>query len=293
MADALSGDPALNAVAGASAAAAVLATLFPIDVAKTHMQARGVSAAATLRTLLDSPRPLRAFYGGIGPALGEQTLNRCMLFGVGAAIKRRVPTTWPEPVRDASSGAAAALCKTVLLHPLDTIKCRWQLGMGAYGGAAGGGVSGLYAGVGPATLRSSVGMAIWLSSRNHLERTLPDDEGFWRTSRHFWAGALSSALTDLCTFPFDTLKKWMQADASAAAASGSGGAAGAAAGAVLGAVRRLRSEGGLRRFYFGYGPRLLMISVNGALFNAAFVSVKGRLESMWPAVARDLNEIAP
>ena len=62
MADALSGDPALNAVAGASAAAAVLATLFPIDVAKTHMQARGTSALATLRTLLESQRPLRRFY---------------------------------------------------------------------------------------------------------------------------------------------------------------------------------------------------------------------------------------
>ena len=135
-------------------------------------------------------------------------------------------------------------------------------------------------------------MAIWLSSRNHLERTLPDDGSFWRSSRHFWAGALSSALTDLCTFPFDTLKKWMQADA-AAAGSSTGGAAGAAAGAISGAVRRLRSEGGLARFYFGYGPRLLMISVNGALFNAAFVAVKARLERLWPAVARDLNEIAP
>lgn len=216
--------------------------------------------------LLTSEAPLRRFYRGIGPALSEQMLNRFMLFGVGAFIKGRVPAEWPEPIRDAMSGATAALVKTSVLHPLDTVKCRWQLGMPWDD------LHGLYRGLGPATVRSSCGMAVWLASRNQLERTLPEDTPTWVACRHFIAGALSSALTDLCTFPFDTLKKGMQAS------SGGGVAA-----TLLAEARRLHTEGGLSRFYAGYVPRLFMISINGALFNATFVALKTRLEesSLW------------
>ena len=144
-------------------------------------------------------------------------------------------------------------------------------------------------------------MALWLSSRNRLEAELPRDGAFWHATRHFIAGALSSALTDLCTFPLDTLKKAMQAGAVAGAASAAPAHAPPtpavllASGAVAppthvspavraaepglrGVARRLRAEGGLARFYRGYTLRVIMISINGALFNAAFVGVKSRLE---------------
>ena len=61
------------------------------------------------------------------------------------------------------------------------------------------------------------------------------------TSCHGSAGALSSLLTDLCTFPMDTLKKAMQADGSRASAAPS----------FLTTVTRLRAEGGVPRFYQG------------------------------------------
>ena len=59
---------------------------------------------------------------------------------------------------------------------MDTIKCRMQLGQGVRsslsgpGGALG--LRGLYNGYAPAVTRSSVGMSIWLASRNSLERAL-------------------------------------------------------------------------------------------------------------------------
>ena len=205
--DAFSGDPTLNAIAGATAGGAVLAFLFPIDTTKTQMQARGTSATATIKALITSEAPLRRIYRGLAPAIAEHAANRAMLFGVGAEIKKHVPREWPEPARDMASGAAAAFAKTTMLHPLDTIKCRWQVGLPFYQ------VSGLYSGLVPAQLRSSVGMGIWLSSRNQLERSLPPDEGrFWSLFKPFIVGALSSALTDLLTYPLDTLKKRMQAE---------------------------------------------------------------------------------
>lgn len=256
--DALSGSVAANAVAGATAGATVLALLFPVDVAKTHMQAKGTSVPTALRGLAAEVRASGAatLYRGIVPALGEQMLNRSMLFGVGSLIKSHVPAAWPEPARDAASGASAALVKTSLLHPVDTVKCRWQLGMPRWQ------LDGLYRGLAPAVLRSSAGMAIWLASRNELERSLPDA----LPGRHLASGALSSAFTDLCTFPFDTLKKNMQAGR-----SGAGG--------VLSEARGLLREGGVARFYRGYAARFVIITCNGALFNHVFVVLKARLSA--------------
>ena len=140
--DAFAGDPAVNAVAGAMSAGAVLTALFPVDATKTVMQVHGGSALSALSGLLAADAPLRRMYRGLGPALAEQMLNRSMLFGIGATIKRHlVPAEWPEVARDMGSGALAALTKTAVLHPLDTVKCRWQTGLplhrldGLYAGA--------------------------------------------------------------------------------------------------------------------------------------------------------------
>jgi hypothetical protein len=210
---------------------------------------------------------LRPVYRGIAPAIAEHALNRSILFGVGSYARRATPESWPDPLRDAVSGAGAALFKTAVLHPADTLKCRWQLGQPRDQ------LSGLYQGFAPAALRSSVGMAIWLSSRNALERRLAPAAGEpdARPWRHFISGAASSCLTDLCTFPLDTLKKWLQA-AAPPAARGPDGDVGAPT--ISTAARELLSAGGIRRFYFGYAPRLLMVAINGACFNSVFVATK-------------------
>eukprot|EP00965_Chrysotila_dentata_P250899 6209709-Pleurochrysis_carterae.AAC.2 len=127
-------------------------------------QAHGTSLPNTLSTLV-SRGGLGSLYRGFSPAMAEHALNRGILFGLGSVIKKKLPESWAEPVRDAASGGGAALFKTVMLHPADTIKCRWQLGQPRSE------LGGLYQGFGPAAMRSSVGMAIWLSVRN--VRVLP------------------------------------------------------------------------------------------------------------------------
>lgn len=54
-------------------------------------------------------------------------------------------------------------------------------------------------------------MAIWLSTRNGLERSAPESLQRSPWARDWLVGMASTALTDACTFPLDTLKKNLQA----------------------------------------------------------------------------------
>ena len=96
------------------------------------------------------------------------------------------------------------------------------------------------------------------------------------STHHLIVGALSSAVTDLCTFPFDTLKKGMQAT------GGASGGSGSERPSLIAEVRRLASEGGIARFYRGYTARFLMVTINGALFNVTFVAIKRMLSERIP-----------
>ncbi|KAL1526824.1 hypothetical protein AB1Y20_015516 [Prymnesium parvum] len=261
--DLLEGKATLNAMAGGVASGAVLAVLFPMDVIKTHVQ----TAEFDRRVLL--PR----LYRGFTPAIVEHSLNRYMLFGISTIIRDQMPQQWPEPARDASSGFGAALIKTICLHPLDTIKCRWQLGQPRYD------LNGLYNGFSAAATRSAGGMAIWLAARNHLERVLPDENSSRSArvpsflvsdnARHFLSGAIASMLTDLATFPFDTLKKNLQAAPSGKGASMVG---------FSSMTSQLLRNGGILRFYHGYSLRLTMVGLKGAMDNVVFVYCKRYLE---------------
>ena len=111
-------------------------------------------------------------------------------------------------------------------------------------------------------------MAVWLTSRNELERRLPTDTPLWSHSRHFVSGALASVCCDMCTFPFDTLKKNMQAGISCRSAWQE----------AVG----LLGEGGVARFYRGYSARFCLVALNGALFNWVFVVIKENIAMAYP-----------
>ena len=55
-------------------------------------------------------------------------------------------------------------------------------------------------------------MALWVVSRNALERSVPNPEAgsAWRHWKHFLCGGLAGVFVQLPTFPFDTLKKRLQ-----------------------------------------------------------------------------------
>jgi len=265
----MAGDPWRNGLCGSLAGSMVVMATLPMDAVKTRMQVRGIGLRAAVRDILAGGGTLagaRHFYRGAGPAVSEVALNRGTMFGVGAAVKRSLPQGWSEPRRDAVAGAVAALIKTALLHPLDTLKTRLQLRNQMGTAQVYMQLTSLYHGFLPAATRSSVGMAIWLVSRNLLERSLPEsssENGHY--PKHFVCGALSSVLVDLTTFPLDTLKKNLQASTDGQDVE------------VSGFARRLYKHGGMMRFYRGYAARLGLVAMNGAIFNSAFVFFRTHL----------------
>ena len=256
-----------NFIAGAAAGCIVRAALFPIDTVKTNMQRSGTSVIVTVRSLLSRSSASASLYRGLAPAVFEVGVNRGALMGISTGIKQLLPPGLPEYASDATAGFAAGMAKTAVLHPLDTLTCRGQVGRTQleliwprprF--------AELYSGMSPAILRSAGGMAIWLSTRNGLERSTPESLQRMPWVRDWLVGMASTAITDLCTFPLDTLKKNLQAD-----------------GGSLGELwRRLYRDGGPLRLYHGYGPRLLIMSVQGGLWNWVYVRVQEAQRSAQP-----------
>ena len=250
-----------NFVAGSLAGCATCATLFPIDTIKTNMQRSGTGLVATVRSLLSSPSAVAALYRGLTPAVLEIGVNRGALMSVSTAIKDRLPADLSEVTRDAAAGLVAGSIKTIVLHPLDTLTCRGQVGRAQLALIwPRPQVSVLYGGLSPAIVRSAGGMAIWLSVRNSLERKSNSVESLQGSPwlRDWLVGMASTAFTDLCTFPLDTLKKNLQADG----------------GNVFVLTRRLLVDGGFLRLYHGYSPRLVIVALQGGLWNFIYVRVQ-------------------
>ena len=204
-------------------------------------------------------RGVRNLYGALLPTYAMLGARQALKFGGGAAVKRRLPEHWPEIARDATAGSISAVTSTTLLYPLDTLKTRWQTGQPSPR------LGQMYAGYGPAVSYSAFGMALWVVSRNALERSLPDLEGAMGHSKHFVCGGIAGLCVQVPTFPFDTLKKRLQSASVSRSA--------------LDEVRVLLREGGPMRFYRGFWVKCGFVALNGAVFNTVFVACRKLLRA--------------
>ena len=118
----------------------------------------------------------------------------------------------------------------------------------------------MYRGFQPAVLYSAFGMGLWVVSRNGLERTLTTERtGLEGHSKHLITGGLAGVLVQVPTFPFDTLKKRLQASESPTGST------------VMREARTLIREGGFIRLYRGFPVKCTFVAANGAIFNAVYV----------------------
>lgn len=212
--DAFSGSPHRAALASFSAGLIQATLLLPLNTIQTQMQARGRGLRVTFLSNFETGfiGGLRSLYRALGPTFVMLGARQGLKFGSGAALKQRLPLTWPELVRDAVAGSLAACTSTTLLYPLDTLKTRRQLGMPAPS------LSQCYNGFLPAVSYSATGMALWVVSRNALERTLPEPAGAARYTKHFLCGAIAgfivqvrTLLPRLCRSPAHACTSCMQA----------------------------------------------------------------------------------
>ena len=222
-------------------------------------------------------RGVQSLYNALPATVAMLGARQGLKFGSGAYFKQQLPPEWPELAKDAVAGGSSAATSTTLLFPLDTLKTRLQLGLGVPA------MHQLYYGYRPAVTYSAFGMALWVVSRNWLERTLPDPRSVSRDGlfggllgsyypKHFVCGGLAGVFVQIPTFPFDTLKKRLQA---AEASTG-----------ALDEARRLLREGGPQRFYRGFLVKTLFVALNGALFNTVFVACRKLLRVEEPRTSR-------
>jgi hypothetical protein len=257
-ADALSGDPNFAAIASAAAGIVQATLLLPINTVQTQMQTagRGFYSTVALNFQRGALSGVHNLYRSLGPTVLMLGTRQGLKFGGGAAFKTKLPTAWPEALRDVTAGAASAMATTTLTFPLDTLKTRWQTGLPAPSMAQ------CYYGWRPAVLYSTFGMGLWVVGRNWLERTIPEPASpAWRMQKHLLTGALAGVLVQLPTFPFDTLKKRLQASKTLSRTVG-------------GEVRELLREGGPMRFYRGFALKCGFVALNGAIFNGVYVAVR-------------------
>ena len=119
----------------------------------------------------------------------------------------------------------------------------------------------MYNGFAPAVTYSAFGMALWVVGRNALERNVSTpDSGAWRHWKHFLCGGIAGVFVQVPTFPFDTLKKRLQASDNPRV--------------VLAEARVLFAEGGFRRFYRGFTVKCGFVALNGAIFNTVYVATR-------------------
>jgi hypothetical protein len=228
------------------------------------MQGKGLPLVATLRVAFEGGAisGVRQLYAALPPTVVMLGMKQALIFGSGAAVKKKLPERWPEPVRDAASMGFSAFICTSLIFPMDTFKTRMQLGTswptpGQW-----------YQGFTPAMGHAIVGRALWMVSRNALEQRLPEPESvslkYWR---HFLCGGITGVIVTGAVFPLDTMKKLLQA----AELEKRG---------LRDTAIELYRDGGLLRFYRGCSVKLIMNFTQGALFNAIFVAVSNSLESL-------------
>ncbi|OAL42968.1 mitochondrial carrier [Pyrenochaeta sp. DS3sAY3a] len=113
------------------------------------------------------------------------------------------------------------------------------------------GILSFFRGVWPVTLKQSSNAMVRFTSYGYLSTNLQPTLGAWTSAM---SGAMAGVITVYCTMPFDNVKTQMQSLEGKQLYSGS-----------LDCARQLVRNGGLQRLWKGTVPRLVRLSVSGAI----------------------------
>ena len=265
-----------NAVAGGCAGLLVDAVLFPIDTVKTRLQ--------SARSGLPAPPIAAHLYRGLSSALLGSFPAAAAFWTTYLHLRNTLLTSGAvapgsDWVAHAAAAAGADVVVACVRNPFEVVKQQAQAGLHRGSPAAGvrailasSGPRGLWAGLPAVLLRDVPFSAIQFVL---YERAKREWQGvgagggalaWWQTAV---CGAGAGGVAAAVTTPLDVVKTRLMTQ--------TGVAAGLQYTGAVDAARRIVREEGAAALLRGVVPRVLWISIGGAIFFAGFEAAQGKL----------------
>lgn len=266
----------LSLFAGAFAGFTVDVVLFPLDTLKTRMQLAAPSASTATATTLSKPPLFKGLYQGFGPAVAASAPAAAAFFAVYDYTKRlleaRVKDAKYTPLCHMVAAAAGDIAGSTVRVPFEVVKQRMQSGM--YNSArqavratiAAEGVRGFFKGYGSLVLRELPFDAIQFPLYEFLQNKWKEVSGqgelkTWQTS---FCGSIAGGVSAALTTPLDVVKtRLMTQKAGINKYKG-----------IVHGLRTIAREEGLGALMAGVTPRVMWISLGGAVFFGAYEAAK-------------------
>lgn len=270
----------VSLLAGAFAGFTVDAILFPLDTLKTRMQL-ATSTTATVATssvasaVKPPPNLLKGLYAGFGPAVAASAPAAAAFFAVYDCVKRVLATRVEEryaPLCHMAAAAAGDVASSTIRVPFEVVKQRMQSGMytsaraAVRGTLAKEGVAGFFSGYGSLVLRELPFDAMQFPLYEFLKMKWAKREGVdqlqtWQTSV---CGSVAGGVSAAVTTPLDVVKTRLMTQA-AGVVKYKG---------IVHGLRTIAREEGPKALMSGVAPRVLWISIGGAVFFGAYEASK-------------------
>lgn len=282
----------LSLFAGAVAGFTVDAVLFPLDTLKTRMQLATDAAATTTATTLRKPSLFKGLYQGFGPAVVASAPAAAAFFAMydytKRILERKVRDDKYAPLCHMVAAGAGDVAGSTVRVPFEVVKQRMQSGMytsvreavrATFGNE---GVGGFFRGYGSLVLRELPFDAIQFPLYEFLKKKWREvaEGGELKTWQTSVCGSIAGGVSATLTTPLDVVKtRLMTQRIGADKYKG-----------ILHGLRTIAREEGMGALMAGVAPRVLWISLGGAVFFGAYEAAK---DVMFPVLARkELQERA-
>eukprot|EP00753_Platysulcus_tardus_P009040 PLAT1777.3.p2 GENE.PLAT1777.3~~PLAT1777.3.p2 ORF type:complete len:281 (-),score=144.15 PLAT1777.3:71-913(-) len=267
------GEHAANFIAGGAAGASVDFVLFPLDTIKTRLQARGASV-----------KPSGSFYKGLASAMAGSFPAAATFWWSYETSKAMLTEALGDshpallPVTHMASATVAEVATCLVRNPFEVVKQQMQVGMHGSGTMAAvrtimakEGISGLYAGYMTTIAREIPFDMLQFTLYEAFKARMIESKGgedlvLWENSM---VGSLAGGISAAVTTPLDVVKTRLMTQGGLPEAERYAG--------FRDAMRRIAAEEGVATLFSGITPRVMWISLGGAIFFGVFEELRRRL----------------